>query len=127
MDSRKIAFEDANQFEGHCGLLREYAGNQAHDDVPEDVTIDLVDFYADGAGEHYHTNATEYYFVLEGEGTLELEPIDGTRRTVPVSKHDLIVVPPETWHAGTPKDGTLTILVFSPDTIGEENTVLRHE
>jgi len=42
---------------------------------------------------HYHKKSEEFYFLLEGEGTME---IDGeTRAVVP---GDAILIPPGAWH-----------------------------
>src|SRR3981081_2569153 len=49
---------------------------------------------------HYHKKSEEFYFLLEGEGTME---IDGETR--PVSSGDAILIPPGAWHqitASTP-------------------------
>ncbi|MFB6112807.1 MAG: cupin domain-containing protein [Halodesulfurarchaeum sp.] len=127
MPTDLIGPDDAASFDGHCGVVREYLGSQSRFEPPEDVTIDVVDFYEEGAREHYHTDATEYYLVIEGQGTIDLEPVEGTRRTVSVEANDLLVVPPKTWHAGTPWNDTLTVVVFSPAEISDENTVIREE
>lgn len=42
---------------------------------------------------HYHKRAEEIYFILEGEGTME---IDGEEQTV--SPGDGILIPPGAWH-----------------------------
>ena len=43
---------------------------------------------------HYHKIAEEFYFILEGRGTME---IDGETRTVVPG--DAILIPPGAWHA----------------------------
>jgi len=49
---------------------------------------------AGGATErHYHRESEEFYFVLEGEGFME---IDGESRAV--SPGDAILIPPGAWH-----------------------------
>ena len=49
---------------------------------------------AGGATErHYHQLSEEFYFLLEGEGTME---IDGT--TCEVGAEDAILIPPGAWH-----------------------------
>lgn len=45
---------------------------------------------------HYHCLAEEFYFVLEGEGTME---IDGETRQVGVG--DAILIPAGAWHTIT--------------------------
>ena len=42
---------------------------------------------------HYHKLSEELYFILEGEGTME---IDGEQRAV--SPGDAILIPPNAWH-----------------------------
>ena len=42
---------------------------------------------------HYHRRSEEIYFVLEGEGEMELE---GERRTVALG--DAVLIPPGAWH-----------------------------
>jgi mannose-6-phosphate isomerase-like protein (cupin superfamily) len=49
---------------------------------------------------HYHKQSEEFYFVLEGEGAME---IDG--ETLSVTSGDAILIPPGSWHqitASTP-------------------------
>jgi mannose-6-phosphate isomerase-like protein (cupin superfamily) len=43
---------------------------------------------------HYHRLSEEFYFILEGTGTME---IDGERRSVLAG--DAILIPPGAWHA----------------------------
>ena len=48
----------------------------------------------EGATErHYHRLSEEFYFILEGEGTME---IDGETRDV--APGDAILIPPGAWH-----------------------------
>ncbi|HEY5814474.1 MAG TPA: cupin domain-containing protein [Terrimicrobiaceae bacterium] len=42
---------------------------------------------------HYHKESEEFYFLLEGEGAME---IDG--ETCQVASGDAILIPPGTWH-----------------------------
>src|SRR5688572_15157620 len=42
---------------------------------------------------HHHAESEEIYFVLEGEGDMEL---DGERR--PVAAGDAVLIPPGAWH-----------------------------
>jgi mannose-6-phosphate isomerase-like protein (cupin superfamily) len=43
---------------------------------------------------HYHKLAEEFYFILEGRGTIE---IDGESREV--QRGDAILIPPGAWHS----------------------------
>lgn len=61
---------------------------------------------------HYHGHTTEFYYVLEGEGYIEL---DG--ETVALAKGDMVMIQPGVKHRAY---GNLTALVvgnppFSPD------------
>lgn len=47
---------------------------------------------------HYHKCSEEFYFLLEGEGLME---IDGETR--PVGPGDAILIPPGAWHQITAK------------------------
>ncbi|MDH3225768.1 MAG: cupin domain-containing protein [Thermoleophilia bacterium] len=49
---------------------------------------------------HYHRESEEFYFLLEGEGHIE---IDGVSRTV--SPGDAILIPPGSWHQITADSG----------------------
>ncbi|MDB6139550.1 MAG: hypothetical protein JWO94_2622 [Verrucomicrobiaceae bacterium] len=42
---------------------------------------------------HYHQQSEEFYFILEGEGTME---IDGDSREV--GPGEAILIPPNAWH-----------------------------
>jgi mannose-6-phosphate isomerase-like protein (cupin superfamily) len=42
---------------------------------------------------HYHKKSEEFYFILEGEGIME---VDAERRTV--SRGDAILIPAGAWH-----------------------------
>ena len=48
---------------------------------------------------HYHRLSEEFYFILEGRGTME---IDGEHREV--EPGDAIVIPPRAWHTITARE-----------------------
>ena len=48
---------------------------------------------------HYHRLSEEFYFILEGRGTME---IDGEMREV--APGDAIVIPPRAWHTITARE-----------------------
>ncbi len=50
---------------------------------------------------HYHKLSEEFYFILEGQGSME---IDGETR--PVAPGDAILIPQNAWHQITAGDGT---------------------
>jgi mannose-6-phosphate isomerase-like protein (cupin superfamily) len=65
---------------------------------------------AGGATErHYHRLAEEFYFILEGAGTME---IDGASRNV--SPGDAILIPPGAWHQITAGDSMRFLCCCSP-------------
>lgn len=49
---------------------------------------------------HYHRASEEFYFILEGEGVME---IDGETRKV--GPGDGVLIPPGTWHQITASEG----------------------
>jgi mannose-6-phosphate isomerase-like protein (cupin superfamily) len=53
---------------------------------------------------HYHKLSEEFYFILEGQGIME---IDGEER--PVQAGDAILIPPGSWHQITAQN-TLRLL-----------------
>lgn len=69
---------------------------------PDRPSFHVVDIDAE-ARKHYHKRMTEYYYILEGEGAMEL---DGER--VPVAAGDLIELPPGVRHRAL---GELRVLV----------------
>ncbi|MCZ7534564.1 MAG: cupin domain-containing protein [Acidimicrobiia bacterium] len=64
------------------------------------------------ARRHSHRRTTEYYFVVDGEGHIEL---DDDR--VAIAKGDLVVIPPGTRHDAIPEEGReLHVLIIAvPD------------
>jgi mannose-6-phosphate isomerase-like protein (cupin superfamily) len=67
---------------------------------------------------HWHRRTTEYYFVTEGEGEIEL---DG--ETVSIAAGDLVVVPPGVWHTSRPASGHdlhVLLVVVPPSGSGGE-------
>ncbi|MDD5199795.1 MAG: cupin domain-containing protein [Terrimicrobiaceae bacterium] len=68
---------------------------------------------AGGATErHYHKLAEEIYFILEGEGSME---IDGAAREIGAG--DAILIPPGAWHritAGHRADGLVFLCCCAP-------------
>ena len=65
---------------------------------------------AGGASErHYHLRSEELYFILEGQGTMEL---DGEERMVGTG--DGILIPPGTWHQITAASGLRFLCCCAP-------------
>ena len=61
---------------------------------------------------HYHKLSEEFYFILEGQGTME---IDGETRSV--SPGDAILIPPNAWHQITATQTLRFHLTIFPPTI----------
>jgi mannose-6-phosphate isomerase-like protein (cupin superfamily) len=95
---RRLA--DQEEFRSTCGFRRDLS------DLKGPIAFHYIRF--NDARKHYHKKTTEYYFIAEGAGEMELDD-----RTVAVRKGDLIVVPPGTRHAARATDGgVLEILVM---------------
>ncbi len=58
---------------------------------------------------HYHKLAEEFYFVLEGRGTIE---IDGETREV--GPGDAILIPPAAWHQITARESLRFLCCCAP-------------
>jgi len=60
---------------------------------------------------HYHTKITEHYFVVEGEGEIELDD-----KSFPIKKGDLVVIPPQVRHTshGLPGKELEVLIVVYP-------------
>jgi mannose-6-phosphate isomerase-like protein (cupin superfamily) len=65
---------------------------------------------------HYHKLSEEFYFILEGTGTME---IDGETHTV--SPEDAILIPPGAWHQITASQ-TLRFLCCCAPPYSHEDT-----
>ena len=64
------------------------------------------------AHKHSHRRTTEYYFVVDGAGFIDLD-----NELVAIGKGDLVVIPPGTRHDAIPgDDGDLQVLIVAvPD------------
>jgi mannose-6-phosphate isomerase-like protein (cupin superfamily) len=65
---------------------------------------------------HYHKLSEEFYFILEGDGVME---IDGETRMV--TSGDAILIPPHSWHQIT-ASGTLRFLCCCAPAYAHEDT-----
>ena len=90
-----------------CGLTR----RAFVDDPDQAATLHLLDVQAD-AQVHYHKKITEIYFILEGEGFLEL---DG--ELIPVQPYSAILIKPGCRHraVGNLRVSLTAIPAFDPD------------
>ena len=66
----------------------------------------------DGAREHYHKVATELYYVLEGEGHLEID-----NDKVPLKPGVSVLIPPNTLHRAVGKLKVINVPIppFDPE------------
>ncbi len=69
------------------------------DDADQTASLHVVEVTADSRT-HYHKRLTELYFVLDGEGTIEL---DGD--TYPISAGASVLIKPGCRHRAVPKPG----------------------
>ena len=58
---------------------------------------------------HYHRIAEEFYFILEGSGTMEID--DETRAVAP---GDAILIPPGAWHTIAAQDALRVLCCCAP-------------
>jgi mannose-6-phosphate isomerase-like protein (cupin superfamily) len=101
---------DQDEFRSTCGMRRDLLAAGEADPV-------RVHYLRIGDSKrHVHRKTTEYYYVTEGVGEIELDD-----DTVPIAKGDLIVVPPGVWHTSRPLPGEElhVLLVVVPPTGGD--------
>jgi mannose-6-phosphate isomerase-like protein (cupin superfamily) len=93
---------DQEEWRSICGTRRDLANDPAE---PANFHYMRIK----DSRKHYHLRTTEYYFVVEGEGEMDLD-----ERTIPIKKGDLIHVPPGTRHTSRPTGGAeLHILIVA--------------
>jgi mannose-6-phosphate isomerase-like protein (cupin superfamily) len=103
---RRLA--DQEEWRSICGMRRDLANAPGEPAAFHYMRIS-------DSRKHWHAKTTEYYFVAEGEGEMELDD-----ETIPIRKGDLVFVPPGTRHTSRPAPGAeLHILIvavppFSP-------------
>jgi mannose-6-phosphate isomerase-like protein (cupin superfamily) len=88
-----------------CGMRRDLLG--AAEQGPARIHYMRIS----DSRKHWHRDTTEYYFVVEGRGEIELDD-----EVVPITKGDLAVVPPGVWHTSRPAPGDVleVLLVVVP-------------
>jgi mannose-6-phosphate isomerase-like protein (cupin superfamily) len=102
-----VNLEDLEPVVCPCGSTR-----RAFTDDPDKIaSIHMVDIKVDSEV-HYHKKLTEIYFVLEGEGHMEL---DGAR--IPVKKGAAILIKPGCRHraVGKLKIVNIPVPAFEPE------------
>jgi quercetin dioxygenase-like cupin family protein len=83
---------------GVCGWRKTLITN---DDTP---VANVSHLRIHDSKKHYHREMTEYYYVLEGGGTIWL---DGETREIAAG--DLVVIKPGVWHTS---DGEMNVLIL---------------
>lgn len=101
---RRLA--DQEEFRSTCGFRR---------DLTLSVPGEPLWFHylrIQDARRHSHSRTTEYYFVVDGDGHIELDD-----ERLPIGKGDLVVIPPGTRHDAIPAaGGELHVLIVAvPD------------
>lgn len=101
---RRLA--DQEEFRSTCGFRRDLTL------ATKDEPLWFHYLRIDHARRHVHRRTTEYYFVVEGAGHIELDD-----ERIPIGKGDLVVIPPGTAHDAVPADGSElhVLIVAAPD------------
>ncbi|RLG21250.1 hypothetical protein DRN74_03240 [Candidatus Micrarchaeota archaeon] len=102
-----IKTEKIRQREGHCGKVRDVLDD-------ERISIDIVDI--EEAEEHYHNNSKEYYYILEGKGSVYL---DGNK--IDVEASDLVVIPPRVRHKAV---GRMKVLIIAAPPLSTSDSII---
>lgn len=94
---------DQNEFRSICGFRRDLV-------APDEGELAAFHYMRiSDSRRHYHVKTTEYYFVTEGRGEMELDDA-----TVALAQGDLVVVPPGVRHTTRPaKDADLHVLIVA--------------
>lgn len=86
--------DDQEEWRSVCGMRRDLTTTA--DEGPARIhSMRIGD-----STKHFHKATTEYYYVTEGHGEMELDD-----ETVTITKGDLIVVPPGVRHTSRPLPG----------------------
>lgn len=83
---------------GVCGWRKTLV---THADTP---VANVSHLRIDDSKKHYHREMTEFYYVLNGGGTITL---DGEVRTITAG--DIVVIQPGVWHTS---DGVMDVLIL---------------
>lgn len=103
--------------EGHTPRERSSCGWRdrliSHEDVDLSPAAWVHAVDIDGARLHYHKRSTELYYVLDGEGTVNLDGVSH-----PVAKGSLIQIPPGVVHGA---EGRMRVLVVGIPDIADDD------
>jgi mannose-6-phosphate isomerase-like protein (cupin superfamily) len=99
---------DQHEWRSTCGMRRDFVKT----DKDEPVWFHYLRI--SDSHKHVHRRTTEYYYVTEGVGEIELDD-----QTVPIAKGDMIVVPPGVAHtARATTDAELHVLIIVVPPVG---------
>ena len=101
--NRVIRFEEVEWERGHCGALKRL--------LSEDISFDFVRI--ENAEKHFHKKTKEYYFIVRGEGEIELND-----DVIKVNEGDLVVIEPGTLHRAR---GSMEVLVIGLPALNESD------
>ena len=85
----------------------------SHQDRDLDIAAWAHAVDIDGAREHYHKIGTEIYYVLDGEGSVNLDGVEH-----PVCKGSIVHIPPGVVHGAR---GRMRVLVIGIPDISEDD------
>lgn len=115
---RRLAEQE--EFRSVCGHRRDLVG------PGEDPRVCFHYMRIFDSRKHVHQLTTEYYFIVDGEGEVELNDT-----VIPVTKGDMVVITPGVWHTSRPAPDSelhvLLIAVPSPVLDGPPDVQYDHE
>lgn len=98
---RRLA--DQEEWRSICGMRRDLVG------LDEEGAANIHYMRISDSRRHRHLRTTEYYYVTEGRGEMELDD-----QVVQLAPGDLVTVPTGTWHTARPAAGAeLHILLIA--------------
>ena len=108
--ARVVRLSDQEEFRSTCGMRRDFV------DVGTDEPLWFHYMRISDSRKHFHAKTTEYYFVVSGQGEMELGD-----ETVAIEPGDMITVPPGVRHTSRPTtDADLEILIVVRPASGAE-------
>jgi mannose-6-phosphate isomerase-like protein (cupin superfamily) len=97
-----VRLGDQEEWRSTCGMRRDFVR------VGKDEPLWFHYMRISDSRKHVHKRTTEYYYVTEGVGEIELDD-----ETVPISKGDMIIVPPGVAHTARPTtEAELHVLII---------------
>ena len=97
-----VRLGDQEEWRSTCGMRRDFVP------VGKDEPVWFHYMRIHDARKHLHQRTTEYYYVTEGVGEMDLDD-----ETVAIAKGDMIIVPPGVAHTARPTtDAELHVLII---------------